>query len=112
MCVDVARLDHAPLRFPCPMLVFIKIALLTPARPASLRPLSIHSLGTPPSYAFDVFSSQARRMAAVALTSLATVESNHPRIRDMHPEILVAAARDSYASDLLLNGLKSVFHAP
>lgn len=50
-------------------------------------------------------------MATVALTSLATVESNHPRIRDMHPEILVAAARDSYASDLLLNGLRYVFHA-
>lgn len=50
-------------------------------------------------------------MAAVALTSIASVESNHPRIRAMHSEMSVAAARDAYAADLLLNGLKAVFPA-
>lgn len=48
-------------------------------------------------------------MASLTLTALAGVESNHARIRPLHSEVLVAAARDPHAADLLFNGLKSVF---
>lgn len=51
-------------------------------------------------------------MAAVALTSMAEVESNHPTIRVMRSELMVAATRDPYAADLFLNGLKAVFPHP
>lgn len=54
---------------------------------------------------------QARRVAALTLTALASVESNHPRIQPLHPKLLLAAASDVYAADLLFNGLKTVFPA-
>ena len=38
-------------------------------------------------------------------------ESNHAMIKPLYSEILVAAARDASAADLLLHGLKAVFSA-
>ena len=50
-------------------------------------------------------------MAALTLTALASMESNHARIKPLHPKLLLAAASDAYAADLLFNGLKTVFPA-
>lgn len=55
--------------------------------------------------------SQARRIAARTLTALASVESNHAVMKPLYSELLVAAARDASAADLLLHGLKGVFAA-
>lgn len=54
---------------------------------------------------------QARRIAARTLTLLASVESNHAMIKPLYSEVLVAAARDASAADLLLHGLKAAFAA-
>eukprot|EP00904_Undaria_pinnatifida_P003887 jgi/Undpi1/1349/HiC_scaffold_11.g04741.m1 len=78
------------------------------AMPGCVRTLARFVISSSPGNRVDA---QARRTAARTLTALASVESNHVMIKPLYSEVLVAAARDASAADLLLHSLKDVFSA-